>query len=109
MHGPIRTRGVEVPSVLLATIHPILIIWVAVGAAMLVWNRRFSEAMIASQKAFADTLGVKSLQRWTNFSMRPRIVRGYTIVFAVIWLALSLIGFLGLFSGKPHPHHPPFR
>jgi hypothetical protein len=89
----------------LATIHPILIIWIAVGVAMLVWNRRVSEAMIASQKAFADTLGVKWLQRWTNFSMRPWVVRGYTIVFAVIWLAISIIGFLGLFSGKSHPRH----
>lgn len=89
----------------LAAIHPILIIWVAIGVGLLVWNRRVSAALIASQKAFADTLGVRPLQRWTNFVSRPGLVRGYLIVFAVLWLVLSTIGFLGLFSGKSHPHH----
>jgi hypothetical protein len=88
----------------LATIHPVLIIWLAIGVAMLIWNRRISEATSAGQKAFADTLGVRWLQRWTDFVLRPWLIRGYLIVFAVIWIAISTIGFLGLFKGS-HPRH----
>jgi hypothetical protein len=72
--------------------------FVLVGIAMLIWNRRITKAMIASNRAVANELGITPLRRIGEKLDRQRwfipAMRIYIVLFALLWLGVCVAGLI---------------
>jgi hypothetical protein len=62
------------------------------GIALVRWHRRLADANMAANRAAADSLGFRWMQRWLEKAWVSQINRGTSIAVGVIWIAVAVIG-----------------
>jgi hypothetical protein len=69
-------------------------VFVLVGLAVVLWNRRIAGAVVALDRRIADVLRVAVVRRRAYTPFRPRYTR-FALVFAgLMWAALGALGLL---------------